>query len=53
MSKDEKVVLLRNPNRILEQLIKNFINEDEQNRRTQLDQGTYWEEPLVGFASGI
>lgn len=52
MSKDEKVVLLRNPNRILEQLIKNFINEGEQNRRTQLDRGTYWEEPLVGFASG-
>jgi len=52
MSKDKKVVLLRNPNRILEQLIKNFINENEQNRRTQLDYGTYWEEPLVGFASG-
>ena len=52
MSKDEKVVLFRNPNRILEQLIKNFINEGEQNRRTQLDQGTYWEAPLVGFASG-
>ena len=38
---------------VLEQLIKNFINEGQQNRRTQLDHGVYWEEPLVGFASGI
>ena len=52
MSRDEKVVFLKNPNRILEQLIKNFISDNEQNRRTQLDQATYWEEPLVGFASG-
>ena len=53
MTKEEKVVFLKNPNRVLEQLIKNFINESEQNRRTQLDHGNYWEEPLVGFASGI
>ena len=53
MTKEEKVVLLTNPNRVLEQLIKNFIKESEQNRRTQLDQGVYWEEPLVGFASGL
>ncbi len=52
MIKDEKVVLLRNANRVLEQLIKNFISENEQNRRIQLDHGTYWDEPLVGFASG-
>jgi len=49
----EKVVLLTNPNRVLEQLIKNFIKESDQNRRAQLDQGVYWEEPLVGFASGL
>jgi len=53
MTKEEKVVFLKNPNRVLEQLIKNFINEGQQNRRTQLDHGNYWEEPLVGFASGI
>ena len=53
MTKEEKVVLLTNPNRVLEQLIKNFIKDNEQNRRTQLDQGVYWEEPLVGFASGL
>ncbi len=53
MSKEEKVVLLTNPNRILEQLVKNFIKDNEKNRRTQLDQGVYWEEPLVGFASGL
>ncbi len=53
MTKEEKVVLLTNPNRVLEQLIKNFIKDSEQNRRTQLDQGVYWEEPLVGFASGL
>jgi hypothetical protein len=53
MTKEEKVVLLTNPNRVLEQLIKNFVKDNEQNRRTQLDQGVYWEEPLVGFASGL
>ena len=52
MTKEDKVVFLTNPNKILEQLIKNFINESEQNRRTQLDHGVYWDEPLVGFASG-
>jgi ferredoxin len=52
MTKEEKVVFLKNPNQVLEQLIKNFIKENEQNRRTQLDQGVYWNEPLVGFASG-
>ena len=53
MTKVEKVIFLKNPNNILEQLIKNFIKENEQNRRTQLGQGVYWDEPLVGFASGI
>ncbi|HUL31164.1 MAG TPA: epoxyqueuosine reductase [Thermodesulfobacteriota bacterium] len=53
MTKEEKVVFLKNPNTVLEQLIKNFINEAQPNRRTQLDHGVYWEEPLVGFASGI
>jgi len=51
--KEDKVIFLKNPNKVLEQLIKNFINENEQNRRTQLDHGVYWEEPLVGFASGM
>ena len=53
MTKEEKIVFLKNPNKVLEQLIKNFINESELNRRTQLDHGIYWEEPLVGFASGM
>jgi len=53
MIKEEKVVFLCNPNKVLEQLIKNFIHENEQNRRTQLDHGIYWDEPLVGFASGM
>jgi epoxyqueuosine reductase len=53
MTKVDKVVFLKNPNQILEQLIKNFIKESELNRRVQLDQGVYWEEPLVGFASGM
>jgi epoxyqueuosine reductase len=52
MTKDDKVIFLKNPNSVLEQLIKNFIKENEQNRRTQLDWGVYWDEPLVGFASG-
>jgi epoxyqueuosine reductase len=53
MTKEEKVVFLNNPNKVLEQLIKNFINESDSNKRKQLDHGTYWEEPLVGFASGM
>jgi epoxyqueuosine reductase len=53
MSKEEKVVFLKNSNSVLEQLVKNFINGAGPNRRTQLDHGIYWEEPLVGFASGI
>jgi epoxyqueuosine reductase len=53
VTKVEKVIFLKNPNNVLEQLIKNFIKENEQNRRTQLGQGAYWDEPLVGFASGI
>lgn len=53
MTKEDKVVFLKNPNQVLEQLIKNFIHENVQNRRTQLDHGRYWEEPLVGFASGL
>lgn len=52
MTKEEKVVFLKNPNKVLEQLIKNFLHENSQNRRTQLDNGIYWEDPLVGFASG-
>jgi ferredoxin len=50
---EEKVIFLKNPNSVLEQVIKNFIKENEQNRRTQIDQGMYFEEPLVGFASGM
>jgi len=52
MTKEDKIVFLKNPNSVLEQLIKNFIKENEQNRRTQLDHGVYWDEPLVGFAAG-
>ena len=53
MTKEDKVVFLKNPNHVLEQLVKNFIHESQSNRRTQLDPGMYYEEPLVGFASGI
>ena len=52
MTKEEKIILLKNPNKVLELLIKNFVKESEPNRRTPLDQGRYWDEPLVGFASG-
>ncbi len=52
MTKEDKVIFLKNPNSVLEQLIKNYVKENEQNRRTQLDRGAYWEEPLIGFASG-
>lgn len=52
MTKEEKIVFYKDPNKVLEQLIKNFIKESESNHRTQLDKGLYWDEPLVGFASG-
>jgi epoxyqueuosine reductase len=52
MIKGDKVIFLKNPNSVLEQLIRNFIKESEQNRRTPIDYGIYFEEPLVGFASG-
>lgn len=52
MTKEEKVTFLKDPNQVLEQVIKNFIQESEYNQRTELDRGRYWEEPLVGFASG-
>ncbi len=53
MIKRKKTLSLREPERVLEQQIKNFINENEKNRRTELGGGVYWEDPLVGFASGI
>ena len=53
MTKIDKVVFLKNPNEVLEQVIRNFIKESEFNRKDALDQGVYWEEPLVGFASGM
>ena len=52
MTKEDKVIFLKNPNEVLEHLIKNFIKTTDLNRRTQLDQGIYFDEPLVGFASG-
>ncbi len=53
MKKEEKIAFLKNPNIVIEQLIKNFINENGKNRRAPLDYGIYWEEPIVGFASGM
>ena len=42
----------RNVEQVLQRLIKNFIRESDQNRRSKLGRGVYWEDPLVGFASG-
>jgi epoxyqueuosine reductase len=53
MTKPDKIIFLRNPQQVLEQLIKNFVMENEVNRRVQADAGHYWDEPLVGFASGM
>ena len=52
MTREDNVIFLKNPNRVLEQLVKNFVAESELNRRTQLDHGLYFGEPLIGFASG-
>ena len=53
MTRRKKILSLNEPERLLEQQIKNFINDNEKNRRTELGDGVYYEEPLVGFASGI
>ena len=52
MTREDNVVFLKNPDRVIEQLIKNFAQTSQLNRRAPLDHGIYWEEPLVGFASG-
>jgi ferredoxin len=52
MTREDNVVFLKNPDRVIEQLIKNFVQTSELNRRVQLDHGIYWDEPLIGFASG-
>ena len=52
MLKEDKVIFLKNSNEVLEHLIKNFVKTSELNRRTQLDYGMYFDDPLVGFASG-
>jgi len=52
MTREANVIFLKNPNRVLEQLVKNFVAESELNGRTQLGHGLYFGEPLVGFASG-
>ena len=52
MTREDKIVFLKNPDRVIEQLIKNFVQTSELNRRIPLDHGVYWDEPLVGFASG-
>ena len=52
MTKENKVIFLKNPNEVLEHLIKNFVKTTELNLRTQIDHGIYIDEPLVGFASG-
>jgi len=53
MDKEDKIIFLKNPNSVIEHLIKNFTKENEYNRRSQIDHGVYWDEPLVGFASGL
>ena len=53
MVKRKKTLSLKEPKRLLEKQIKNFIHESEENRRTELGDGFYFEEPLIGFASGI
>jgi len=52
MTREDKIVFLKNPDRVIEQLIKNFVQTSELNRRIPLDHGVYWNEHLIGFASG-
>jgi len=47
VEKEEKIIFLKNPNKVIEQLIKNFISESELNKRKQIDDGFYWQEPIV------
>jgi len=50
--KREKTLSLKEPEGLLKQQIRDFINDNEKNRRAELGEGVYFEEPLVGFASG-
>lgn len=48
---EPRVHLPKNPEKFIERAIVRFVRDNRANRR-KLDGGKYWDEPLVGFASG-
>jgi len=48
----KETLSLKEPERALEQQIKDFVRENEKNRKAEPEGGVYFDEPLVGFASG-
>jgi epoxyqueuosine reductase len=51
MEKTERITFAGQPERFIERAITRFVQQSAANRR-KVDGGKYWEEPLVGFASG-
>jgi epoxyqueuosine reductase len=46
-----KITFSENPEQFIESQISKFVSENPGNRR-KVDGGKYWDEPLIGFASG-
>jgi len=51
MKTEKKMVMATSPEKFIAMAIAKFVKENPSNRR-KLDGGKYWDEPLVGFASG-
>jgi epoxyqueuosine reductase len=51
MGAGERITFARNPEKFVGRAITQFVQKNPGNRR-KLDGGKYWDEPLVGFASG-
>jgi epoxyqueuosine reductase len=51
METKERITFAKDPEKFIERAIGNFVQESPANRR-KVDGGKYWDEPLIGFASG-
>lgn len=51
MARQKRILFAKEPEKFIEKAITQFVRESSSNRR-KVDGGRYWDEPLVGFASG-
>lgn len=51
MKSQERILFSKNPEKFIEKAISKFTRESRANRRKE-GRGKYWDNPLVGFASG-